>query len=234
MHHCRVHLLAVAATVLTIQSAAVSPGDPVTIRVTGALPAKPVRVYLSSSAGILTRVGTIARGGRMLRISLPGLAADVYAPAARTGFGTIVRGRGRLSVRALPPPDFGPVGSAGCSPASPRVGPDVFGTAAGAQLWALGAAGPDAADTASLDGVIGKEKKIVFRMTSGVPTVFYSVAPDGRRVPPIWGPSPHLGSTWTRPGYEWGAGFVFDVPGCWRIHAGAPPAQGDVWVVVGS
>jgi hypothetical protein len=76
--------------------------------------------------------------------------------------------------------------------------------------------------------------KIVFRMTSGVPTVFYAVAPDGRTVLPVSGPTPHTGSTWSRPGSEWGSQFVFETPGCWRIHAGAGPAQGDVWLVVRS
>ena len=84
------------------------------------------------------------------------------------------------------------------------------------------------------ESVVGKEEKIVFRMTSGIPTVFFAVAPDGTRVAPVWGPEPHLGSSWARPGAEWGAGFVFDVPGCWHIHAGGAPAQGDLWIDVRS
>jgi len=51
---------------------------------------------------------------------------------------------------------------------------------------------------------------------------------------PSRGHATHSGSAWTRPGFEWGAGFVFDEPGCWRIHAGAPPAQGDIWIAVAS
>ena len=50
----------------------------------------------------------------------------------------------------------------------------------------------------------------------------------------MWGPETHSGSTWTRPGFERGAGFVFDEPGCWRTHSGAPPAQGDIWIAVAS
>ncbi|HET7571492.1 MAG TPA: hypothetical protein VFJ77_02350 [Gaiellaceae bacterium] len=113
------------------------------------------------------------------------------------------------------------------------MGRDVFGTSAGARFWALPFA-QMTGDTASLAGVLGTTTKTVFKLTSGVPHVFYAVAPDGSRVAPAWGPQPHIGSNWQRPGAEWGAGFDFDQPGCWRIHAGAPPAQGDVWVDVES
>jgi hypothetical protein len=233
-----VQVLAVAAVVLAVQTAVVSPGDPITVRVAGAAPATPVRVYLSDLVGRLTPVGTIARGRRRLVFRLPGLQVDVYAPAVRVDARVVV-GRGRLSVRALPPSGFGALGAPGCAPASPRnvagtgFSPaEVFGTAAGAQLWALGATMADGT-SAVLDGVIGKEKKIIFRLTSGVPTLFYAVAPDGRVVPPVWRQT-HAGSSWNRPGWEWGAAFVFDAPGCWGIHAGSPPAQGDVWLVVRS
>lgn len=149
-------------------------------------------------------------------------------------------GRGLLSVPALAPAGFGSLGGSGCAPASPRNregtgfgATEVFGTSVGAQLWALGAGQPSA-DEATLHGVVGKETKIIFRMTSGVPSVFYSVAPDGTRAPPLWGPSAHLSSNWNRPGAEWGAGFVFTAPGCWRLHAGSPPAQGDIWISIRS
>lgn len=156
------------------------------------------------------------RGRRKIAVRFPQLPVDYYA---------LVSGRGTLAVRALPPAGFGPAGARGCAPPSPSLGTDTFGTSAGAYLWALA--------FGSLDGVVGKEKKIVFRMTSAVPRVFYAVAPDGRRVPPNW-VEPHTSSNWNRPGFEWGAGFTFDVPGCWQIHAGAWPAQGDIWLVVNS
>jgi hypothetical protein len=227
-----VHALAAAALLLVVQPAVVSPGDAVIVRVSGAAPVEPTRVYLSDLTGELTRVGTLARGQRRLAFRLPRLEADVYAPAIRAGSRVVV-GRGRLSVRALPPAGFGPVGATDCAPPSPRSDHDVFGTAEGAQLWALPFAGPSSGSTAAYDGVLGKETKIVFRMTSGIPTVFYAVSPDGRQVAPAW-TQPHIGSTWNRPGAEWGAGFVLDAPGCWRIHAGRPPAQGDIWIVVRS
>ena len=61
-----------------------------------------------------------------------------------------------------------------------------------------------------------------------------AVAPDGTRVPPDWGLEAHLGSSWGRPGTEWGAGFAFTTPGCRTIHAGTPPAQGDLYAAVRS
>lgn len=232
------HALAVAASVLVVQTAVVSPGDSITVRLVGPPPAKPVRVYLATSVGNLRTVGLLPRGRRSLRIRLPSLEPDVYAPALRVGASVFV-GRGRLSVRALPPPGFGSLGAPGCTPASPRnttgtgfSATEVFGTAAGTELWALGAT-QVAGSSATLDGVVGQEHKIIFRMTGGVPAAFYAVSPDGRMVPPLWRRG-HGGSNWTRPGSEWGAGFVFDMPGCWRIHAGTGGAQGDIWLVVNS
>jgi len=234
--------LAVAAMSLTLSGGVAAPGDRAVIQVTGARPQKALRLYLVSwhDFFVLHPVGTMrpdARGRATLIFRLPQLDADVYLPAVRIG-GDLVRGRGRIAVRAAPPTGFTPLGAPGCAPASPHFGTDVFGTAAGAQLWALFGFNPQGAaletTTATYDGVVGKQVKIVFRMTSGGPSVFYSVAPDGALVAPVWGPEPHLSSSWNRPGSEWGAGFVFDVPGCWQIHAASPPAMGDIWIDVRS
>jgi hypothetical protein len=210
--------------------------------VSQAVPKRRLRLYLRTTARQVA-VGVVVtdrRGRAQLAFRLPKLTADVYSPAACCSRGSLVKGRGLLSVRALPPTGFGPLGAPGCSPASPRnregTGPtqsEVFATAAGAELWALGATQVEG-ETAALDGVIGTEKKIVFRMTSGIPTNIYAVAPRGTRVPLFWGPSPHRNSDWQRPGYEWGAGFIFTEPGCWRIHAGSAPAQGDIWLLIRS
>ncbi len=227
---------------LSLANAVVSPGDRIVVSVSGAVPRRRLRLYLAAQGATrLVSIGSVVpgRNGRArLTLGLPALAADVFAPAALV-HGAVVTGRGRLSVRAQPPAGFDPPGAPGCAPASPRVQSDVFGTATGTQLWALmgfNPVGSSFADdrTAGLAGVVGKNVKIVFRMTLGVPAVFYAVAPDGARVPPVWGPEAHGSSTWTRPGYEWGAGFVFTEPGCWRIHAAAPPAQGDIWLSIRS
>jgi hypothetical protein len=235
------HALVVAAALLvpTVQSAVVTPGDPVVVSVARPAAAN-ARVYLVDSAGIRRPVATLRRGATRVRFAFPPLPVDVYVPALRVAAGPVARGNGVLRVRALPPAGFGALGAMGCAPASPRnvtaggfAATEVFGTAVGAQFWALGASTP-AGDSASLAGVVGQQEKIIFRMTSGVPSVFYAVAPDGTRVPPLWGPSPHLGSNWDRPGREWGAGFVFTSPGCWQIHAQSGAAQGDLWIAVAS
>jgi hypothetical protein len=197
-----------------MHSGVVSPGDPVSVHVLGKTPGTPLKVYLADSGGVRHRFATIPRGRRAVTVRFPPLPVDYY---------TLVHGRGTLAVRAPSPPGFGPLGAADCSPPSPAEGRDILGTSAGAQFWALPFWRADAA--------VGKDVKTVFKLTSHVPTVFYAVSPDGRRIEPDWF-EVHAGSNWNRPGFEWGAGFTFDVPGCWRIHAGAFPAQGDLWLVV--
>jgi hypothetical protein len=236
---------------VSVAGGVVSPGDRIVVRVSGAAPGRRLRLYLRQyplTTAHPVAIGAVVpnrRGRAELVFHMPNLDANVYAPAACCSRGLFVAGRGLLSVTALAPGGFGPLGASGCNPASPRnrdqtapfAQSEIFGTAVGAQLWALaGSAGTSLSDpaTATLDGVVGKLEKIIFRMTSGVPTTFYAVAPDGTRVPPAWGPDPHLGSNWNRPGAEWGAGFVFTQPGCWQIHAGSEPAQGDLWFSVRS
>jgi hypothetical protein len=232
---------------LTLSAKVAAPGDELLARIVGAGARTTFRLYLLRDAalpgGAATRVGTVVsdrRGNAGLRFRVPMLGPDVYYLLARGQFARSSLRSRVLSLRALPPPGFGALGSAGCAPASPRnttgtgfAQTEVFGTASGAQLWAL-AATDASGEVAVLNGVIGKEKKIIFRMTSGVPTNFYAVAPDGVRAMPIWGPTPHGSSDWNRPGHEWGAGFVFGQTGCWRIHAGSGPVQGDVWLDIAS
>jgi hypothetical protein len=210
------HLAVVAASVLVAHSGIVSPGDPVTVRVVGSAPRTPLHVYMADSAGVRHRFATIPGGRSSVTVRFPRLPVDYYR---------LVGGRGTFAVRSQPPAGFGAPGASGCAPPSPSIGNEMFGTAAGAQFWAL--------TFGALDGVVGKQTKIVFRMARFPPRVFYAVSPDGRHVGPDWR-EPHTGSNWQRPGFEWGAGFTFDVPGCWRIHAGAFPAQGDLWLVVNS
>lgn len=224
------HMLAVAAMSLTLSggvaAARRSRGDPRDRRKAAArAPAVPRLVARLLLAALRRHGSTGPRGRATLVFRLPQLDADVYLPAVRVN-GDLVRGRGRVAVRAVPPPDLTSLGAPGCAPASPVVGDESFGTAVGAQLWAL-AIGP-------FEGVVGKPKKIVFRMTSGLPSVFYSIAPDGRKVAPVSGPTPRIGSNWNRPGLEFGSMWLFDVPGCWQIYAGLGPAQGDIWITVRS
>jgi hypothetical protein len=221
---------------LSVASGIVQPGGAVVVRVAGAAPMVRLRIYLQAYPLVgrrLVFVGSVvpARPGpARFDFRLPVLRAGVYRPVAFVA-SRLVAGRGLLSVAARAPAGFGPLGASGCSPPSPSSGHDLFATAAGTELWALPFAAAGEPGAAALTGVVGKETKIVFRMTSGIPRVFYSVAPDGTRVAPIW-MEPHVGSNWNRPGAEWGAGFVFDTAGCWRIHAGTAPSFGDLWLSV--
>jgi len=48
--------------------------------------------------------------------------------------------------------------------------------------------------------------------------------PDGSAGRLSFGPEPHTGSSFARPGDEWGTGFVLDAPGCWELEV----QRGDV------
>jgi hypothetical protein len=152
--------------------------------------------------------------------------------------------RSAKSIAPSPPPaGFSALGAGGCAPASPRhVGAngwrlaEVFGTATGSQLWALfflPAGASWSGSTATLVGTVGKDVKIVVRFgaRSFRPA---AVGPDGLRIGPDWGPTAHGWSNWERPGSEWGVGYTFPEPGCWRIHAGDGVVAGDLWLDVQS
>jgi|SRR4051812_4155005 hypothetical protein len=120
------------------------------------------------------------------------------------------------------------VASPSC-PASADLGagglPDRQGVGTGASLWGL----------FFLDGrgiVEGTEVKIAWRMTGAGGFSIDATGPGGRTVRPVWGPEPHTGSTWTRPGEEWGTGWVFPVPGCWTFAATRDQGRGRLAVRV--
>ncbi|AVT38983.1 hypothetical protein [Plantactinospora sp. BB1] len=123
---------------------------------------------------------------------------------------------------AEPPPTVGPTGSraAGVAdpgatcPAATGVATEVPGVAdTGHSFWALlfPRGGP------SLHS--GREEKIVWRMTGSGSFSVQATGPDGVTVEPVWGPTRHDGSTWTRPGDEWGTGWNFPAAGCWTVRA---------------
>lgn len=117
-----------------------------------------------------------------------------------------------------------PLGAVGCSPPSPFVVSEVRGTAGAAQLFGLvGAQRPIRA---------GIPVKIVWRMTGVGDLVASATGPDGSDAPLTFGPERHGWSTYDRPGDEWGTGYLFPEPGCWRLHLQRDDAQGDVWLVV--
>ena len=81
-------------------------------------------------------------------------------------------------------------------------------------------------------GPAGKDLKIVIRMTGSGPLHIAAHGPHGQVVHTIWGPEAHGGSTWNRPGDEWGTGWQFPAPGCWRIHATRHHARSNIWLSV--
>jgi len=63
------------------------------------------------------------------------------------------------------------------------------------------------------------ETKIVWRMTGSGTFDIEATGPYGVVVEPIWGPDLHDGSSWNRPGDEWGTGWNFPTAGCWTVQA---------------
>ena len=129
-------------------------------------------------------------------------------------------------VPATPTPQ--PLGAAGCHPASPSgdFPAEIYGTAVNGTVWAwfMWSYPPKA----------GLEDKTVWRLdgsnTHGTPT-FALLGPDGQ-VGRLTGLQAHGGSTWNRPGVEYGSGLVFPAAGCWDVHVTLGQLQGDVYVVV--
>jgi hypothetical protein len=79
----------------------------------------------------------------------------------------------------------------------------------------------------------GEQLKIVWRMTGTGPLRVTVAAPDGSRQPLVFGPERHSGgSSFDRPGDEWGTGIRFDTVGCRHIHLARIDASGDVWLDV--
>ena len=67
--------------------------------------------------------------------------------------------------------------------------------------------------------VHGKEAKIVWKIGGTGGIAFTTAGPSGAPAKLAWGPQGHGGSTWERPGTEYGTGWVFPAAGCWTITA---------------
>lgn len=120
---------------------------------------------------------------------------------------------------AVPPCTASPVDTA-------RGGaPEVRGQVSGRnQLWAL--------LLGSVPLPRGQDVKIVWRMTGGGELRLTAYGPHGAVRTPDWGPVAHGGSTWARPGSEWGAGFTFTRSGCWVVVARRGGLAGEVGLEV--
>lgn len=103
---------------------------------------------------------------------------------------------------------------------------EVQGTSSGSELWALIFQSPQS-PLRVMDRI-----KIVWRMTGSGDLSLVAFHEDGASVEPHEGPSKHEGSTWNRPGSEWGSGFEFSEPGCWRIIATRGSEKGYIELLI--
>jgi hypothetical protein len=104
--------------------------------------------------------------------------------------------------------------------------PERQGVGHGATLWAL-----FFPTTPVLTA--GQEIKVVWRITGNGDFSIDATGPGGKVVKPVWGPKLHSGSTWSRPGDEWGTGWVFPAAGCWTINAKRTSGSGYLVLRVG-
>ncbi|MFG1682382.1 hypothetical protein ACGFNP_19600 [Nonomuraea sp. NPDC049269] len=102
--------------------------------------------------------------------------------------------------------------------------PEVRGVSRDAEVWGL--------LFAPVPFKRGKEVKIVWRMTGAGSLKVTAALPDGTRAKPTFGPEQHGGSTWHRPGEEWGTGFVFPKAGCYRVDLTRTRGSGHLWLPI--
>jgi hypothetical protein len=133
---------------------------------------------------------------------------------------------------AAPAPSSAPASAAvtpGChadSVTSTGMGLEIRGVGQGATLYGL------LMPISPLPVRTGQELKIVWRMTGSGPLRLSYTGPHGERGTLAWGPEPHGGSNYDRPGEEWGAGYTFPTAGCWRLHAERTSGSADAWLPV--
>lgn len=77
---------------------------------------------------------------------------------------------------------------------------------------------------------VGVDIKVAWRMTGEGDLNVDLIDPDGHRKALAWGPEAHGGSTYHRPGDEWGTGFELDQPGCWEIRMSRDASHASVWI----
>jgi hypothetical protein len=103
-------------------------------------------------------------------------------------------------------------------------GPEVVGHGVAARLWGL-------IQARRYPLVAGRDVvKVVWRMTGRGPLHLAAYDGRGQRIPLAWGPEPHGGSNYRRPGDEWGAGYRFRRAGCYRLTAQRTTGSAVVWL----
>ena len=185
-----------------------------------------------AKASRTARTATVLTAALAALATSAALAGCTSASVTPTGSATPTARAPSSSAPDSSAPQLGPLGAPGCSPASPIVTggdgfPEVQGTGTdGSTLYGLIMAStvPLAAsdDTA----------KFVWRMTGDGAVTVRVTDPAGHEKTPAWGPERHGGSTYHRPGDEWGTGIVLSEPGCWTVHLHRSTGDADVWLDV--
>jgi hypothetical protein len=99
--------------------------------------------------------------------------------------------------------------------------PEIRGTASsGIEIWSL--VFPSPAPRA------GTDTKVIIRMTGSGEPLIYADGPLAVQIRPIRGPQGRLGSSWNRPGNEWGTFFTFPSAGCWNIRVVRATGRGSI------
>ncbi|SDJ57119.1 hypothetical protein [Nonomuraea jiangxiensis] len=163
-----------------------------------------------------------------MRVSMVRVAAAVLVAAGMAGCAVEAPVAARGSAAPSPATPTPMITKAGCDSSQVLTGagfPEVRGTARDATLWGLLFVGAPPIRR-------GEQTKIVWRMTGEGPVRVEATLPDGTAAKLLWGPEEHEGSTWRRPGDEWGTGFVFPRAGCWKIQLTRTRGSGHVWLAV--
>ncbi|HTF06800.1 MAG TPA: hypothetical protein VK659_01355 [Asanoa sp.] len=81
--------------------------------------------------------------------------------------------------------------------------------------------------------VADQEAKIVWKIGGTGAFTVKATGPEGAEANPVWGPEGHGGSSWARPGSEYGTGFRLPAPGCWTFTAQRESGEkGELWLTV--
>ena len=107
-----------------------------------------------------------------------------------------------------PPPS--PTPSPSCPASAELSAAEQQGNGSNVTLWALFFA---------QRVTVGQELKVAWRMTGSGDFAMTAAGPGGAELKPSWGPEAHSGSTFRKPGEEWGTGWVFPAAGCWTFTA---------------
>lgn len=162
------------------------------------------------------RAGRTAFCASIILASAVLLAGCTAAPAPATGSASSTPAE-TLSPSPRPSESLGEPGAPGCAPASPQAVDEttgfteVQGTADdGDSLYGLAMADVPLTAGEWVD-------KFVWRITGDGDLGVTVTGPDGSPSTLDWGPEVHGGSSYQRPGEEWGTGIIFDTPGCWQL-----------------